>query len=55
MLPLLIAACIAVAPVFAQHDFDAYLGNAIDDATIDGAIGSEWDDAGSYTDVAISP
>jgi hypothetical protein len=55
MLPLLIGACVTVAPVSAQHDFDAYSGNAIDDATIDGAIASEWDDAGSYTDVAISP
>ncbi len=55
MLALLIAACVVIAPVSAQHDFDAYVGNAIDDAAIDGAIGSEWDDAGSYTDVAISP
>jgi hypothetical protein len=55
MLPLLIAACATITPVSAQQDFDAYSGNAIDDAAIDGAIGSEWDDAGSYTDVGISP
>ncbi len=55
MLPLLIAACAAIAPVSAQHDFDAYLSNAIDATAIDGVIGSEWDDSGSYIDVAISP
>lgn len=55
MLGLLITACATITPVSAQPDFDAFSGNAIDDAAIDGTIGSEWDDAGSYTDVAISP
>jgi hypothetical protein len=54
-LGLLITACVAITPVSAQSDFDAFLGDAIDDAAIDGAIGSEWDDAGNYADVAISP
>jgi hypothetical protein len=55
MLGLLITACAAINPVFAQQDFDAFSGNPITDSAIDGTIGSEWDDAGSYTDVAISP
>jgi len=55
MLGLLITACTTMTPVSAQHDFDAFLGNAIDDNEIDGAIGSEWADAGNYTNVAISP
>ena len=54
-LGLLITAYVAVTPVSAQQDFNAFSGNPIDDAAIDGAIGSEWDDAGSYTGVAISP
>jgi len=54
-LGLLITACATIAPVSAQQDFDAFLGNAIDDAAIDGTIGSEWDDAGNYDNVAISP
>jgi len=44
-----------MTPVSAQHDFDAFLGNSINDNEIDGAIGSEWGDAGNYTGVAISP
>jgi hypothetical protein len=55
MLGLLIAAGTTTPPVSAQHDFDAFLGNTIEDTAIDGAIGSEWDDAGNYTSVAISP
>jgi hypothetical protein len=55
MLGLLITACATMTPVSAQHDFDAFLGNPIDDNEIDGTIGSEWDDAGNYTSVAISP
>jgi hypothetical protein len=54
-LGLLITAFAAITPVSAQHDFNAFLGNLIDDNEIDGAIGSEWDDAGNYTSVAISP
>lgn len=54
-LGLLIIACATIIPVFAQQDFDAFSGNPIDDSAIDGTIGSEWDDASSYTDVAISP
>ena len=55
LLGFLITACATMPPVYAQHDFDAFLGNTIDDTAIDGAIGSEWDDAGNYTSVAISP
>jgi hypothetical protein len=52
---LLIIVCAPIASVSAQSDFDAFLGDAIDDAEIDGTIGSEWDDAGNYADVAINP
>lgn len=55
MLGFLVTACATITPVSAQHDFDAFSGNSIDDTAIDGAIGSEWDDAGSYTDITISP
>lgn len=55
MLGLLITACATITPVSAQQDFNAFSGNPIDDAAIDGAIGSEWDDAGNYASVAISP
>jgi len=55
MLGVLIASCATINPVSAQHDFNAFLGNTIDDNAIDGTIGSEWDDAGNYTSVAISP
>ena len=55
MLGFLVIACATITPVSAQHDFDAFSGNPIGDTAIDGAIGSEWDDAGNYTDVAISP
>jgi len=54
-LGLLVAACATSAPVSAQHDFDTNLGNTINDITIDGTIGSEWIDAGTYTGVATSP
>lgn len=36
-------------------DFDAYLGATIQDSSIDGTIGTEWDDAGHYTNVPIDP
>jgi hypothetical protein len=55
LLGFMIAACAVVTPVSAQYDFEAFLGNTISDSEIDGNIGSEWDDAGNYTDVAISP
>jgi len=54
-LGLLITACATITPVSAQQDFDSFLGNTIEDAEIDGTIGSEWDDAGNYANVAISP
>jgi hypothetical protein len=54
-LGLLITGCAVITPVSAQHDFNAFLGNPIDDNEIDGAIGIEWDDAGNYTNVSISP
>jgi hypothetical protein len=40
---------------FAQQDCEAFRGSPIPDSQIDGIIGSEWDDAGSFTNVAISP
>ena len=52
---LLATAHVAVETVYAQADFNAYLGNAISDGEIDGNIGSEWDDAGNYPDTAIEP
>lgn len=55
LLGFLITACTTITRVSAQHDFDAFLGNTVDDSDIDGAIGSEWDDAGNYSDIAISP
>jgi hypothetical protein len=55
LLGFLIAACATITAVSAQHDFDAFLGNTINDDDIDGDIGVEWDDAGTYTDVAIDP
>jgi hypothetical protein len=54
-LGFLITACATITPVSAQQDFNAFLGNTIDDAAIDGTIGSEWDDAGNYANVAINP
>lgn len=52
---LLATAYVTVKPVYAQPDFNAYLGNTISDGEIDGVIGSEWDDAGNYPDTAIEP
>ena len=36
-------------------DFNAYIGASISDASIDGIIGSEWEDAGHYVDIPIDP
>ncbi len=55
VLALLITLCATIKPVSAQYDFNAFLGNSIADIEIDGAIGSEWEDAGNYTNVAINP
>ncbi len=41
--------------VFAQEECKAFRGSAIPDSQIDGVIGSEWDDAGSYANVTICP
>jgi hypothetical protein len=38
-----------------QADCDAFYGNPIPDDQIDGTIGSEWDDAGTFANVSISP
>jgi hypothetical protein len=54
-LGFLITACATITPVSAQQDFNAFLGSAIDDEAIDGTIGSEWDDAGNYANVAVNP
>ncbi len=43
---LLATSYVIVQPALAQFDFDAFLGAAIPDGSIDGTIGSEWDDAG---------
>ncbi len=52
---LLLAASIPVTFVSAQTDFHAFHGTTIPDSEIDGVIGSEWNDAGSYTNVSINP
>lgn len=46
---------VSIQAAFAQTDFNAYKGAAIDDSKIDGVIGNEWDDAAKYFDVAIDP
>ena len=55
MATILLTAYMTVGPVYAQADFNSYLGDAISDGEIDGVIGSEWDDAGNYPDTAIEP
>jgi hypothetical protein len=52
---ILVVICVVVAPVYAQFDFNAFLGNQIVDESIDGVIGAEWDDAANYADIAIEP
>lgn len=52
---LLAIAYVTVEPVYAQADFNAYLGSTISDGEIDGIIGSEWDDAGNFPGTAIEP
>lgn len=54
-LGFLLTACAITLPISAQHDLDAFLGITIDNNEINGSIGSEWNDAGNYTDVAINP
>ncbi len=51
----LMVTCGSMKLVLAQPDFSAFYGNPIADSQIDGTIGSEWNDAGSYTDVSINP
>ena len=55
LLGFLIVTCAATCPVLAQQDFTAFFANPIDNTEIDGVIGSEWNGAGIYTDVDISP
>jgi hypothetical protein len=55
MVILLVTAYVEVKPVYAQFDFNAYLGKSILDEEIDGIIGSEWDDAGNHPDISINP
>ena len=55
MVTVLATAYLTVQPVYAQHDFNAFLGNSISDGEIDGIIGNEWDDAGNHPDIAIEP
>jgi len=38
-----------------QADCDAFYGTPIPDDQIDGVIGSEWNDAGTFANVSISP
>jgi len=52
---LLLAAFALIESAAAQANFNAYLGAAIEDSQIDGNIGSEWDDAGKTTGVALNP
>lgn len=55
MIGFLATTYVAITPVSAAFDFDAYNGVAISDANIDGILGTEWDDAGHYIDVPIDP
>ncbi len=41
--------------VAAQTDLNAFSGNTIADSQIDGAIGSEWNDAGKHSNTPINP
>lgn len=52
---LMATSYVVVRPAMAQFDFDSFMGATIPDGSIDGTIGSEWDDAGHYTGVAIDP
>ena len=53
---LLATSYVAWQPAWSQtFDFDAYLGTQIPDGSIDGTIGTELDDSGHYTSVAIDP
>ena len=55
LLGFLTIAYVILPIVSAQSDFIAFLGNQIGDGEIDGDIGNEWNDAGTYTNVTISP
>ncbi len=55
ILIFLVSTCITISFVYAQHDFEAVLGDPIAESDIDGTIGVEWNDASSYTNVIISP
>jgi hypothetical protein len=52
---VLVAAYGAVEPVYAQFDFNFFLGNTVSDEDINGVIGTEWDDAANYADIDIEP
>ena len=52
---VLVSACVTVDVVYAQFDFNVFLGNTISNEEIDGIIGSEWDNASNYPDIAIEP
>lgn len=52
---LLISSSLLIIPAYGQSDFEALLGNTILDSSIDGVIGSEWDDAAIYSSIGISP
>ncbi len=53
---LLLMSTLAVSLAIAtEGDCDAYFGSSIPDDKIDGTIGSEWDDAGVFTNVPIGP
>lgn len=54
-LTLLYVSLVYISPVQAQPDLNAYSGTAIADGQIDGSVGSEWSDAGSFTGVLINP
>jgi len=45
----------SIVPIYAQFEFDSFLGSNISDGEIDGVIGSEWDDAGNYPGTSIEP
>lgn len=53
--PLVVDVNVIIAGAGGGADLIAQKGAAIVDASIDGAIGTEWSDAKSYTNVAITP
>jgi hypothetical protein len=50
---LLISLCASLITVNGQAAFTAFAGATIEDSKIDGVIGNEWNDAGTYPEASI--